>query len=198
MTRIRSYALLGATALFSASVAVPAALAGGMKAENRAGTQQQAAVQQQALTAQNFVLYATNADLFQAEASKIAVQRAQSSEVKAYAQQMASQHANATSKLNMVARQAGVTPVTPVLTVHMQQKLAELQHTSTTAFDERYITLLQEAQERELRLHNAYARGGDNATLRAASTDTAQLVSQHLAEARRISTSILADRPAGS
>jgi putative membrane protein len=198
MKRIRSYALLGATALFAASVAVPPALAGGMKAENRAGTQQHAAVQQQALTAQNFVLYATNADLFQAEASKIAVQRAQSSEVKIYAQQMASQHANATSKLNMAARQAGVTPVTPVLTVHMQQKLAELQNTSTTTFDERYITLLQEAQERELRLHNAYARGGDNATLRAASTDTAQLVAQHLAEARRISTSVLADRPAGS
>jgi putative membrane protein len=195
MTHIRSYALLGATALFAASVAVPPALAGGAKAENRADRQ---AMQQQALTAQTFVLYATNADLFQSEASKIAVQRAQSSEVKVYAQQMAAQHATATSKLSMAARQAGVTPTTPVLTVHMQQKLAELQNTSTTAFDERYITLLQEAQERELRLHNAYARGGDNATLRAASTDTAQLVSQHLAEARRISTSILADRPAGS
>ena len=164
MTRIHSYALLGATALFAASVAVPPALAGGMKAENRAGAQH-AAVQQQALTAQNFVLYATNADLFQTEASKIAVQRAQSSEVKVYAQQMASQHANATSKLNMAARQAGITPATPVLTVHMQQKLAELRNASTTSFDERYITLLQEVQERELRLHNAYVRGGDNATL---------------------------------
>lgn len=198
MTRIRSYALLGATALFAASVAVPPALAGGMKAENRADKQQQAAVQQQALTAQNFVIYATNADLFQTEASKIAVQRAQSSEVKVYAQQMASQHANATTKLNVAARQAGVTPVTPVLTTHMQQTLAELQNTSTTAFDERYITLLQQAQERELRLHNAYARSGDNATLRAASSDTAKMVAEHLTEARRISTSILADRPAGS
>lgn len=195
MTRIRSYALLGATALFAASVAVPPALAGGAKAENRADRQ---AMQQQALTAQTFVLYANNADLFQTEASKIAVQRAQSSEVKVYAQQMASQHATATTRLTAAARQAGVTTTTPVLTVHMQEKLAELQNTSTTAFDERYITLLQQAQERELRLHNAYARGGDNATLRAASTDTAQLVSQHLAEARRISTSILADRPAGS
>jgi putative membrane protein len=198
MTRFHSYALLGATALFAASAIVPPAFAGGMKAENRAGAQQHAPVQQQALTAQNFVLYATNADLFQTEASKIAVQRAQSSEVKVYAQQMAAQHANATSKLNMAARQAGVTQVTPVLTTHMQQRLAELQNVSTNAFDERYITLLQQAQERELRLHNAYARSGDNATLRTASNDTAQMVAQHLAEARRISTSILADRPAGS
>jgi|GEM_PF-2613484 len=194
MTRFQSYALLGATALFAASAIVPPALAGGMKADR----QQSAAVQQQALTAQNFVLYANNADLFQSEASKIAVQRAQSSEVKVYAQQMAAQHATSTSRLTTAARQAGITPTTPVLTVQMQQKLAELQNASTNAFDERYITLLQEAQERELRLHNAYARSGDNATLRAASNDTAQMVAQHLAEARRISTSITADRPTGS
>lgn len=198
MTRFRSYALLGATALFAASAIVPPALAGGMKAENRADSQQQAAVQQQALTAQNFVLYASNADLFQTEASKIAVQRAQSSEVKVYAQQMAAQHATSTSRLTAAARQAGVTPTTPVLTPYMQERLAELRNASTSAFDERYITLLQRAQERELRLHNAYARSGDNATLRTASNDTAQMVAQHLAEARRISTSIIADRPAGS
>lgn len=197
MTRFRSYALLGATALFAASAVVPSAMAGGMKAENRAD-QQHAAVQQRALTAQTFVLYANNADLFQTEASKIAVQRAQSSEVKVYAQQMATQHATSTTKLTSAARQAGITPATPVLTAHMQQKLAELQNASTNAFDERYITLLQEAQERELRLHNAYARSGDNATLRAASSDTAQMVAQHLAEARRISGMIDADKPGRS
>ncbi len=194
MTRFRSYALLGATTLFAASAIVPAALAGGMKADR----QQNAAVQQQALTAQTFVLYASNADLFQTEASKIAVQRAQSNDVKVYAQQMAAQHATSTSRLTAAARQAGITPTTPVLTVHMQQKLAELQNASTNAFDERYITLLQEAQERELRLHNAYARSGDNANLRAASSDTAKLVAQQLAEARRISGAIVADRPGGS
>ncbi len=194
MTRFRSHALLGATTLFAASAIVPAALAGGMKADR----QQNAAVQQQALTAQTFVLYASNADLFQTEASKIAVQRAQSNDVKVYAQQMAAQHATSTSRLTAAARQAGITPTTPVLTVHMQQKLAELQNASTNAFDERYITLLQEAQERELRLHNAYARSGDNANLRAASSDTAKLVVQQLAEARRISGAIVADRPGGS
>ncbi len=194
MTRFHSHALLGATALFAASAIVPSAMAGGMKADR----QQQAAVQQQALTAQTFVLYASNADLFQAEASKIAVERAQSSEVKVYAQQMAAQHATSTTRLTSAARQAGITPTTPALTVHMQERLAELRNVSTNAFDERYITLLQRAQERELRLHNAYARSGDNTTLRAASSDTAQMVAQHLAEARRISTSIVADRPAGS
>jgi len=194
MTQIRSLALLGATALFAASTIIPPAMAGGMKAEK----QQHAAVQQQALTAQTFVMYAGNADLFQIEASKIAAERAQSSEVKAYAKDMAMQHSSATNRLTAAARQAGLSPAAPRLTPHMQEKLAELRNASTTAFDERYIVLLQEAQERELRLHNAYARSGDNANLRAASNDTAKIVAQHLAEVRRISGSIIADRPAGS
>lgn len=193
MTRIHSFALLGATALIGASLAVPPAQAGGMKQQHS-----QAGVQQQALTAQNFVMYASNADLFQTEASKIAAERAQSSEVKVYAKEMATQHASSTSRLTAAARQAGITPATPMLTPHMQQKLTELRNTSTTAFDERYVTLLKEAQERELRLHNAYARSGDNANLRAASSDTAKMVAQHLAEVQRISGSIVADRPAGS
>ena len=192
MTRIHSFALLGATALIGASLVVPPAVAGGMKQHSQAG------VQQHALTSQNFVMYASNADLFQIEASKIAAERAQSSEVKIYAKEMATQHASSTSKLTSAARQAGITPSTPMLTPHMQQKLTELRNASTNAFDERYITLLQEAQERELRLHNAYARNGDNAALRAASSDTAKIVAQHLAEVRRISGSIVADRPAGS
>ena len=134
----------------------------------------------------------------QTEASKIAAERAQSSEVKVYAKEMATQHASSTSRLTAAARQAGIMPATPMLTPHMQQKLTELRNTSTTAFDERYVTLLKEAQERELRLHNAYARSGDNANLRAASSDTAKMVAQHLAEVQRISGSIVADRPAGS
>jgi len=62
MTRIRSFALLGATALVAASFAVPAVHAEGMKTE-----QQKAAATQTALTAQNFVTYANNADLFQSQ-----------------------------------------------------------------------------------------------------------------------------------
>ncbi|MCW0236110.1 MAG: DUF4142 domain-containing protein [Ferrovibrio sp.] len=195
MRRIHSLARLGATALVAASFAIPPVLAGGgMKADQ----QQAAAAQRQPLTAQNFVTYASNADLFQMEASKIAVQRAQSAEVKLYAQQMASQHAASTGRITAAARQAGLAPAAPILTTHMQQKLNELQNASTNSFDERYITLLVEAQERELRLHNAYTRSGENPALRSASSETARLVQQHLAEARRISTQITADRPGNS
>jgi putative membrane protein len=195
MTRIHSFAVLGATALAAASLAAQPALAGGMKADKQ---QHSEAVRPQALTAQNFVMYAGNADLFEIEAAKLAVERAKDPEVKQFAEHMVHQHTMSSSKITAAAQQAGLTPSTPVLTPHMRGKLTELQAASDTAFDERYMVAQVEAHERALRLHGAYARSGDNANLRTASSETAATVSQHLAEARRISAAIVADRPGGA
>ena len=195
MIRIRSFALLGATALVAASLAAQPALAGGMKADRQ---QQSEAVSPQALTAQTFVMYAGNADLYEIEAAKLAVERARDPEVKQFAAHMVHQHTVSTSKITAAAQQAGLAPSTPTLTPHMRGKLTELQAASDTAFDERYMVAQVEAHERVLRLHNAYARSGDNASLRNASSETAATVSQHLAEARRISAAIVADRPGGA
>lgn len=194
MTRIHSFALLGATALAAASLAQPA-LAGGMKADR---PQQSEAVSPQALTAQTFVMYAGNADLFEIEAAKLAVERAKDPEVKQFAEHMVRQHTMSTNKIKAAAQQAGLAPPTPMLTPHMRGKLTELQAASDTAFDERYMVAQVEAHERALRLHGAYARSGDNSSLRTASSETAATVSQHLAEARRISAAIVADRPGGA
>jgi putative membrane protein len=193
MTNVRSIALLGAAALAASSFSAPA-LAGGASVK----ADQSHAAAQQPLTSQNFVMYAGNADYFEIEASKIAMQKAQSAEVKLYAEQMVKTHTLSTNKIAAAARQAGVTPTPPVLTTGMQQKLAELQTASANSFDERYINLQLEAHERALRLHRSYAISGDQPTLRAVSSDTARTVEHHLAEARRISTTIVADRPGNS
>lgn len=196
MTRIRSFALLGATALIGASLAVPPAMAGGMKADR----QQQVATSQaqQPLSAQSYVTYASNADLFEVEAAQIALLRAKDPMVKQFAQHMVQQHTMTTSKLTAAARQANVTATTPSLTPHLREKLTELQSASDTAFDERYMLTQVEAHERALRLHNHYARNGDQPALRNVSGEAVKAVEQHLAEARRISGQLVADRPGGS
>lgn len=192
MTRIRSFALLGATALIGASLAVPPAMAGGMK-------QQHASAQQQApLSAQSYVTYASNADLFEIEAAQIALLRAKDPEVKRFAQHMVQQHTATSSKLTAAARQANIATTTPGLSPHLREKLTELQSASDNAFDERYMTIQVEAHERALRLHHHYAQNGDQPALRNVSGETVKAVEQHLAEARRISTQLVADRPGGS
>lgn len=193
MTRIRSVALFGATALAVASLAVPPALAGGMKDRQHAAAQQP-----QALTAQTYVMYAGNADLFELEAARLAMLRAKDPMVKQFAQHMLQQHSMTTSKLTAAAQQSGIGTTTPSLTPHMREKLTELQVASDTAFDERYMITQVEAHERALRLHGHYAQQGDQPALRAVSGETVKAVEQHLAEARRISTQLVADRPGSS
>lgn len=196
MTHIRSTAWLGATALVVASLVVPPALAGDMKAERR--QQQHATASPQPLSAQSYVMYASNADLFEIEAARIAMLRAKDPMVKQFAGHMVQQHAMTTSKLTAAARQANVTATTPMLTPHLREKLTELQSASDTAFDERYMVAQVEAHERALRLHSHYAQNGDQPALRTASGETVRAVEQHLAEARRISSQLTLDRPGGA
>jgi putative membrane protein len=194
MKHIRSLALLGATALVGASFAVSPAQAGGTP-DRQTG----AAAQHQPLTAQSYVMYAGNSDLYEIEAAKLAMQRAQDPEVKSFAAQMVRQHQMSTSKIAAAAKQSGLTATaSPVLTTHMQQKLDDLRKASDSAFDERYITQQVEAHERALRLHRDYAQNGDKAALKTTSMETAKVVEQHLAEARRISTELTKDRSGNS
>lgn len=194
MTRIHSAAWLGVTALVAASLAVSPAFAGGMKSER----QQQTAAPQQPLTAQSYVMYAGNADLFEVEAARIAMLRAKDPMVKQFAEHMVQQHSVTSGKLTAAARQSNITATTPMLTPHLRDKLTELQSASDTAFDERYMITQVEAHERALRLHSHYAQSGDQPALRTASSETVKAVEQHLAEARRISTQLVADRPGGA
>lgn len=143
-------------------------------------------------------MYAGNADLFEVEAARIAMLRAKDPMVKQFAEHMVQQHAMTTSKLTAAARQANVTATTPMLTPHLRDKLTELQSASDTAFDERYMITQVEAHERALRLHSHYAQAGDQPALRTASSETVRAVEQHLAEARRISSQLVADRPGGA
>jgi putative membrane protein len=196
MKSIRSFALLGATALMAGSFAISSAMAQSttppaVKAERQAATQQP-------LTATNYVTYAQNSDLFEIEAGKIAVQKAQNKEVREYARQMVDHHTATANRLNASARQSGVTATVPALSVKQRTKLDELQNASLSSFDKLYITTQLEAHERAIRLHNSYAMTGDQPMLRSASTEMVPTIRAHLSEAQRISGIIANERGGAS
>jgi putative membrane protein len=144
----------------------------------------------QPLTPANYVAYAQTADLFEVEAAKVAVQRAQNKEVREYAERVVADNSTSAARLANAARQAGVTPTTPVLTAKQQTKLRDLRSISDAAFDQQYINAQLESQERELRLHNAYARNGEQPALRSTSGELAPLARKHLSDARQISAQL--------
>lgn len=209
MMKIRKLALLGATALMvSGPVAVmaqttspesPPAVSphkspAAKTKQHASGTTTQT---QQPLTGTNYVTYARTADLFEIEASKIAVQKAQNKEVRDFAQRVLNENTNSSVRLDSAARQAGVTPTTPVLTTRQKAKLDELQQASISSFDKLYILSQIETQERELRLHNSYYRNGDVVVLKSTSTELIPAVRHNVAEAKRIS-GVLANERGGA
>jgi len=78
------------------------------------------------------------ADINEVAAAKIALSKAQSSEVKAYAQQMVDDHGGALTKVQTVAQQKGVTLPTEPDAKH-KTMAAKLEKQSGTAFDKMYM-----------------------------------------------------------
>lgn len=161
---------------------------GTVKQQRADGTMHKGSTAQ--LTPANYIAYAQTADLFEVEAAKIAVQRAQNKDVREYAERVVADNSVSAARLANAARQANVTPTTAVLTAKQQTKLRDLRNASDAAFDQQYINTQLESQERELRLHNSYARNGDQPVLRTTSGELAPLTRKHLSDARQISAQL--------
>lgn len=140
-----------------------------------------------------FVPKAQISDLYEIEAGRIAVQRAQKPEVKAFAQRMVDHHTMAASKFSAAMREAKVNAAVPSLDTEHLNKLEALRTASTTAFDRMYVAQQVEAHEAALRLHRAYAAGGDKAPLKAAAREATTMVEQHLQDIRGISGGIASE-----
>lgn len=78
------------------------------------------------------------ADINEVAAAKIALSKAQSSEVQAFAQQMVEDHGNALMKVQIFARQKGVALPTEPDAIHMAMA-AKLEKQSGDAFDKMYM-----------------------------------------------------------
>lgn len=78
------------------------------------------------------------ADINEVAAAKIALSKAQSSEVKTFAQQMVDDHSGALTKVQAVAQQKGVTLPTEPDTMH-KAMAAKLEKQSGDAFDKMYM-----------------------------------------------------------
>ncbi|WP_341897026.1 DUF4142 domain-containing protein [Ferrovibrio terrae] len=186
MIHIRKLALLGATAMVAVGIIAAPVLAQTTQYPSTTA-QKSRATSAKPLGTTDYLASARTADLFEVEASKIAVQRAQNKQVRDYAQRVLDDHALSSPKLNDAAIQAGLTPTTPLLTVKQAAKLNELQKASLSSFDKNYILSQIDVHERELRLHTDYARTGDAMTIKNNSTVMMPLVRKHIADAKQIS-----------
>jgi len=132
------------------------------------------------------VMDMAQADINEVAAGKIAVGKAQSAEVKAYAQQMIDDHSAALTKVQAVAQQKGVTLPTEPDSAH-KAMAAKLEKMSGDAFDKAYM------QNGGVKDHSmvqkklmADAKNIKDADVKALADQHAPVVDQHLKSAQQM------------
>jgi putative membrane protein len=132
-----------------------------------------------------YVQMAAASDLFEIQSSNLARTRAQSPEVRQFAEMLVAHHTQMTAQLMAAASAAGV-PVVPTLMPMQARMMTQLQSTSGAGFDRVYMTQQVQAHEMALALHGNYARNGDTVALRTVASAATPIVQQHLDRARQL------------
>jgi putative membrane protein len=125
--------------------------------------------------------------MYEVTAGKIALQRSQSPDVKAFAQHMVDAHTKTTDTLKGIIASNSIM-VTPPAHVddRRQGMLDNLRGASSADFDRRYIAQQVAAHKEADILMRGYAKSGDSAPIKAFAADTDKAVKMHLAMAEKL------------
>jgi putative membrane protein len=169
---MRHYLLAAAAPAFflAGCTSMGSPMAGDLTPEDRAG----------------YVAMAGASDLFEIQSSQMAVSRAQSQEVRQFAQMLITHHTQTTAALTAAAAASGMAPPTPMLMPMQRKMLDELQGTPAGSFDRVYMRQQVPAHQMALALHQNYAARGDAVPLRTAATAAVPVVQQHLTRAQQL------------
>ncbi|BBK40469.1 hypothetical protein STVA_04890 [Allostella vacuolata] len=131
--------------------------------------------------ATEFVRKAAIGNLFEIETSRLALERTQSAEVRAFARQMIDDHGKLAAQMRQTLQQPnrGV-PVPTELDPPHAGKLDALRKSEGGEFDRRYLGMQLQAHKQALALHRAYAERGDQPELRSFAETARAIVERHL------------------
>ena len=138
-------------------------------------------------TTKGFVTAAATSDMYEVAAAKIAVDRATSPGVKAFAAKMIKAHTETTEKLKGIIAANNIA-VTPPMHVddRRQGMLDDLRGAKDADFDHRYVSQQIAAHKEADILMRGYAKDGDNAAIKAFAAITDKAVKMHLMMAKKL------------
>jgi putative membrane protein len=129
----------------------------------------------------DYVQKAAMGDLYEIEASKVALARTKSDDVKKFAQEMVDAHTRSSDELKArLARAGQIVELPTMLDAEHQKKLDDLKAASAQTFDARYAAGQKEAHDQALMLHRDYAMRGPVADLKAFAADIVPKIEMHV------------------
>lgn len=137
----------------------------------------------------DFVTQAAQTDAFERREGRLAEQKAQSPQVRAFAREMVRDHTRTTQGLQAAIRKAGMKPPpAPRLTSDQRNEIGQLQGLSGRAFDKAYIDQQVQTHEDAQQLIGGFAQAAAPGPLRDAAQKTLPLVEHHLDMAKKLQT----------
>ena len=145
--------------------------------------------------AEQYVALASAGDLFEIASARLALDRAESAEVRGLAQMILADHQRLTRQLAAVAGEVQP-PLAPATALDPAQRagLEALGRHSGQAFDQAWLREQVRFHEQALDLAAAYARLGESMPLRRHAAATIAPVQTHLIRARRLEAEALAEQ----
>lgn len=129
---------------------------------------------------EDFVLQASQSDMFEIESSKLAAERADAP-TKTFAQQMIADHQKTTDEMKKLLQSDQVKATPPTSMAEAQKKmLAKLKDLQGTEFTEQYHSDQVAAHKDAVDLFQRYGEGGENAVLKAWAATTRPALEHHL------------------
>jgi putative membrane protein len=129
-----------------------------------------------------YVEVAGASDLYEIQSSELALEKAQSEEVRMFAQHMIEDHQMTTEQVTTAAEAAGIMPAPPQLTPMQQQMITELEGATGEAFDRTYLQQQRQAHQMALALHRNFAEQGDTEQLQQVASGAVPVVERHISE----------------
>lgn len=141
-------------------------------------------------TTKGFVTAAAISDMYEVTAGKIAMQRAQSTAVKDFAQKMVDAHTKTTEQLKGILASNNINVTPPAHVDHRRQMmLDDLRGAKAEDFDHRYIVQQIAAHKEADILFRGYAKDGDNAAIKDFAATTDKTIKMHLSMAEDLNNS---------
>ena len=136
-----------------------------------------------------FVSNASQSDMYEIEAAKMAQTRSKNPDIKAFAKMMVTDHTKSTATLKPLMVAAGQTPADK-LDQRRQGFIDNLKSASDADFDKTYVDQQVAAHEEALTLMQGYAKDGSDAGLKGAAAKISPTVQTHLDKIKAIQASL--------
>lgn len=142
-----------------------------------------------AITDQQFVNFAAQTDMVEANLGQVAQTVASSQPIKDFAQMLVTDHTKDFHQLNNIAHQANLDSPNAIDAAHNRMMIDPFKKLKGAAFDHRYIQEMITGHTKAIAIYTKESKDGQNPALKAYATQALPILQMHLNEAKALQNS---------